>query len=140
MTKTELAWAAGLFEGEGTVRINKATWRNLGHLCVSVCNTDREVVEFFQVRWPGYLKPATGLRPDQRPAWVWVIAARRAAAFLRDVAPFIQTTRVAGKIKVGLEFQDGKSRCHAVCRAPSYAMDQFASYLYMRELNVRGRR
>lgn len=32
MTPVELAWSAGLFEGEGSVRINTATRRNLGEL------------------------------------------------------------------------------------------------------------
>lgn len=139
MTRLELAWAAGLFEGEGSVRINKATRRNLGHLIASVCNTDRQVIEFFQERWPAYMKPATGLRPEQRPAWVWVIAARRAAAFLSQIQPYLQTDRVREKARVGLEFQQGKCYGRGYRLTDEYRVEQFNAYLWMKELNVRGR-
>ena len=137
MTGIELAWAAGLFEGEGTIRINKATKHNLGHLCVSVVNTDKQVVDWFHDRWPGYMKPATGLRVDQRPAWVWVIAARRAAEFLRAIQPYIVTNRVREKAQFGIDFQENKKR-GSNNHTNEYREDQFNAYLWMRELNVRG--
>lgn len=145
MLTSELAWTAGLFEGEGTIRINKATTRNLGHLVASVVNTDRQVVDYFQQRWPAYLRPATGLRPDQRDAWVWVTAARKAAAFLRAIEPFIVTDRVKEKIRVGLQFQDGKwapgtGRYRSPEERRQYHEEQFNAWLWMKELNVRGRR
>jgi hypothetical protein len=87
MSSFELAWAAGLFEGEGTVRINVPTRRNCGALLVSVVNTDREVIDFFQRRWPGYMKTAHRPSLRHRPAWVWVVAAHRAAAFLGAIRP-----------------------------------------------------
>lgn len=134
----ELAWAAGLFEGEGTVRINKPTKRNLGHLVVSVVNTDRDVLDFFQQRWPGYMKPATGLDPRrQRPAWVWVVAARRAAEFLRCIRPFLVRRMVMKRIEHALDFQDGK-RVGRATRTREYVEEQWFAYLWMRELNARG--
>ena len=136
MTERELVWAAGLFEGEGTVRINKPTRRNCGTLIVSVVNTDRDVLDFFQARWPGYMKRATGLGPRQRPAWVWVIAARRAAAFLRLIQPFIVRARVLERIDVALQFQDDKVVGRN--RPAHYVESQWHSYWWMRELNVRG--
>ncbi len=36
MKTISLAWAGGLFCGEGTIRINKATKRNLSHLVCSM--------------------------------------------------------------------------------------------------------
>jgi hypothetical protein len=134
----QLAWAAGLFEGEGTVRINKPTIRNWGSLMVSVVNTDREVVDFFQARWPGYCKPAGGLDPTrQRPAWVWVIAARKAADFLTTIRPFIVRNKVKERIEHALWFQSQK-RHGTGCFDDAYKQEQWEAYMWMCELNWRG--
>ena len=137
MTERELAWAAGLFEGEGSIRINKPGRRNWGHLVASVVNTDRQVIDFFQARWPGYCKSATGLRPDQRPAWVWVIAARQAAAFLEAIRPHVVCDRVKRKLEHGLTFQAQKRVGGNY--SEEYRADQWNAYWWMAELNVRGR-
>jgi hypothetical protein len=141
MTPIELAWAAGLFEGEGTVRINKPSPRNWGALVVSVVNTDRQVLDWFQSRWPGYMKPATGLGPNQRPAWVWTIAARQAAGFLRDILPYVVRDAVRAKIAHALEFQGQKrndTRSMSGADRYAYAEEQWCSYWWMGELNQRG--
>jgi hypothetical protein len=132
----ELSWAAGFFEGEGTVRINKPSRRNWGALVVSTVNTDQEAVDWFQSRWPGYMKPATGLGPRQKPAWAWVIAARQAAAFLESIRPFVVRARVLEKIDHGLAFQAQKRRGQF---DEEYEEAQFNAYLWMRHLNKRGR-
>src|SRR5690242_14193138 len=49
----ELAWAAGMFEGEGTVTISAAGRHGYTRPVVTLANTDRQVVDFFQARWPG---------------------------------------------------------------------------------------
>lgn len=138
MEPLELAWAAGLFEGEGSIRINKPTRRNLGALIASVTNTDRDVVDFFQARWPGYMKPARGLRPDQRPAWVWVIAARQAMAFLMAIEPYIVRRAVREKIEHGVTFQLEKSSRTPENRSEEYAERQWNAYWWMGVLNTRG--
>ena len=135
-TERELAWAAGLFEGEGTIRINKATSRNYGHVMVSVTNTDPEVLEFFQARWPAYMKKVW-TRPDQRDAWAWVTAARKAMAFLDAIEPYIVTARVRNKLQVARQFQALKSTPIRE-RLEDYYEQGFNLYLWMRELNVRG--
>lgn len=131
----EMAWAAGLFEGEGTVRIARPGKRQLGTLVVSVVNTDRQILDFFQQRWPGYCKLATG-RPDgTRPAWVWVIAARQAAAFLDDLLPYLQTERVRRKAELGLAFQDAR---RLGARGEAYREASWDYYRQMLALNQRG--
>jgi hypothetical protein len=136
ITETELSFAAGLLEGEGSVRINRATKRNLGHLVCSVTNTDRELIDWLQGRWPAYMKPVGGLRSDQRPAWAWCIAARKAAAFLSEIRPFVVTTRMKKRIALAVEFQQQKSKCSRV--SDEYRCDQWIYYVQMRELNLRG--
>jgi hypothetical protein len=136
-TPEELAWAAGLFEGEGTIRINKPGKRSLGILVCSVVNTDLSVVEFFQARWQGYMKSATGLRSDERPAWVWVVGAKKAESFLETILPYIHTERVWTKAQVAFAFQELKSLPPSQ-RPLDYTEQSWRFYRGMKAMNVRG--
>lgn len=137
ITAADLAFAAGLMEGEGTVRINAATARNKGALIVSCVNTDRQLIDFLNDRWPGYCKPATGLRENQRPATVWTIAARQALAFLDEIEPFVVSDRMKERIATARWFQEIKSK-HWTARTDEDYAEAFHCYLWMAELNFRG--
>lgn len=141
MTDVELSWAAGMFEGDGCVRISTATPRGLGALEASVTNTDPEVVEYFSERWGGVVRPCTGLGPSRRPAWAWRSSCRVAAVFLYDIEPFVVRSLVRERIRHALQFQRGKVSANEL-RTPAaryeYAMEQFDAYLWMAELNARG--
>jgi hypothetical protein len=136
MTPLEKAWAAGILEGEGTIRINKARMRNLGHLQVSVVNTDIEIVKFFQDRWPGSLK---GLHPlgNRRAAFLWTVVSRKAESFLIEIEPYVLTNRVKEKIKIGLRFQSQKNK-HGGIVTDQYREQQWLFFMAMKELNLRG--
>ena len=136
MTALELAWMAGFFEGEGSVRINKPTHRNWGALLVSVVNTDREIIEFFHHRWRGCFKKATGMRPEQQDAWRWIIASRQAYTFLRAIQPFIRRSKVKERIAHALWFQEQKKRDSS----EEYRQTQWEAYWWMGKLNERGKR
>lgn len=131
---TELAWAAGLFEGEGSVRISKPAHRNWGSLNVDVPNTDEQIVRFFSERWYGsvHYHPGTGRR---RGYWRWRSNALQAARFLTDIRPYVVTDRVATRIDHGLAFQAQKQRNRSDYE---YGAAQWHFYWWMAELNFRG--
>jgi hypothetical protein len=137
MSELELAWAAGLFEGEGTISINKAHTKHLSTLRCMVGNTDKEIVDFFLQRWGGHWHEvmASG---NKRTAWKWSVAATKAAKFIADIAPYLRTTRVREKAALGLEFQAQKSLRYWVRRSNEYRDMQLSYYLRMKELNIRG--
>lgn len=137
ITAVELAMAAGLMEGEGTVRINRPTKRNKGHLVVSLVNTNRQIVDWMNSRWPGYCKPATGLGPRQKPAWVWCIAARRALAFLGQIEPYVITDRMRERIATARWWQQIKSKPWQYRTEADYE-ESFNCWHWMAELNRRG--
>lgn len=66
--EVDLAWSAAIIEGEGSIRINSATHRNLGALIVSVTNTDREIIDWFQSHWPASCNPRLAARTAGRLA------------------------------------------------------------------------
>lgn len=136
MTPLELAWAAGMFEGEGSVRINKATKRNHGALLCDMSNTIPEVCAFFAEHWGGTLKHIDAPAP-RRAFWRWRVAARAAARFLRDIRPYVRTERYRRRVDLGLEYQEQKRSGHN--RTVAYLAAQERYYEEMRALNVRGR-
>lgn len=92
-TSTELlAWAAGLFEGEGSITANDT------RLILSVRNGDLEVLEFFEETvqagtiYGPYTWTSDGAR--RKPFWTWVAAAEEAFEVLGMLAPWLSSRRL----------------------------------------------
>lgn len=134
-TDIDKSWAAGFFEGEGSVRINKATCKNLGALIVCIVNTDPSCIEFFQKEYPGYYK-ITQCKGNRKIAYRWIISSLKAMNFLETIRPFIKREVVLNKIDLGIEFQKQKVSRHLI--SDEYRSTQFSYYLQMQLLNRRG--
>jgi hypothetical protein len=133
----ELSWAAGLFEGEGTVTIaTGGASRLYTRLVVTLSSTDEEIVAFFQDRWPGTI--TTRLPPgNTRMAYTWFLSAWRAQVFIEQVLPFVVTTRVRAKMELAIEAQSTKqqgTRKNCI----QYREEQETFRLRMKALNKRG--
>lgn len=133
---TGLAWAAGFFEGEGSVRVSRPAARNWGTLNVDVPNTDESVVRFFEQRWGGSVKhqPQGGRR---RAVWRWRLAARQAVPFLEAIRPYLVSVKYRDRVDHALAFQAQKIATRAN-RSEAYRQAQWEAYWWMAELNVRG--
>lgn len=136
----ELAWAAGLFEGEGTVTIiGQGKKRRYTRPIVTLSSTDSEIVDFFQKRWPGNLRwylPKKSL--NAKPAISWTLQNRTAIKrFLNDIRPYIQTARVWQKIE--LLFEDINARVQGSRSDPLYIERCQSRRTRMMNLNLRGR-
>jgi hypothetical protein len=73
----ELAWAAGLFEGEGCIALNKANDRRGAYARLSLNMNDEDSVRrFHDAVGVGYVS-GPHLRPDpkHKPYWNWYISA-----------------------------------------------------------------
>lgn len=139
-TIEDLHWQAGIFEGEGSVRINTRTVRNAGALLVEVTNTDISVVEPFRAMWGGTIKVSTPRdAPRRRVAYRWRAASREAEAFLLAMWPCLRTDKYRARAVVGLDFQRQKSTSTLINRSPEYAATQLWYYGWMADLNRRGR-
>jgi hypothetical protein len=111
--KTEIiAYTAGLFDGEGSVRIRKLRKNDRkGGVChmlvVEICNTNTEVLEWVKEHFGGLIY-RNSIRSDNRhkkQCWTWTMASRKAGKFLELVMPYL---KIKGKeVAVALEFQKG---------------------------------
>lgn len=134
----ELNWAAGMFEGEGTIRISKDRRNGSYRLQCIVPNTDRQIVDFFHERWLGSNKPELQ-RANQRPQHRWVVSGKMAKAFLLKLEPHIRTDRGQKRVNVALRFQILKELYrNSPSDRPRYRDDQRECYETMRRLNARG--
>ena len=128
---TDLAWAAGFFEGDGSIGIRPG---GLSFAC-SVTATDMDTINFFQERWPGYVKRVSG-GIFWQPAKAWTVQAIKAVAFLRDILPYVQADRTRTRIDLALEFQAQKR--HRSQQDAGYAARQLEYHAAMKQLNLRG--
>lgn len=79
-TRVEIAWAAGLFEGEGTITHTTARNNTTGKAHrLSLESADLDVLErFVRVVGVGEAKLVRRTpRPGRKPTWVWKVDGRR---------------------------------------------------------------
>lgn len=121
LSEADLAWAAGIYEGEGNTAI--ADFRpgmQLGTLRASVTNSDLDIVAFFQDNWPGYVYDREARSDQHRPTSRWTVQSLKAQAFLLDIQPYIKSDRKQKIVRIGLAFQTHKSRDPSINRSSSY--------------------
>ena len=94
-TREDIAYAAGLFDGEGCVSItvsgrnkNRPSYR----VQVIVASTDKQVLDWLKERWRGNVYSQKRDAPHHRPGWQWHLAEGEAI-------PFLETIRLHLKIK-----------------------------------------
>src|SRR5690349_10803645 len=108
----EVIWAAGFFDGEGTVMLDKPRSGNrYCTLYAKIGSIDRESLEIFHRRWGGSLSARKGnTAKNERDSYYWSIAAQKAATFLADIQPYVVLEKNKRRIRLALEFQAGKTR------------------------------
>ena len=96
LSEIELAWAAGFFDGEGSVGISfhstmRSGKRYRNHvLRVAVLNTHLQSILLFQTMFGGkvYRRKLTGM--GKRQVWCWQAGSLKAIRFLESVQPYLK--------------------------------------------------
>ena len=94
-TRENIAWAAGLFEGEGCISSGRAGIR------LSLGMTDKDVVEkFLSIVGVGTIGKPTSL-PNRKPCWYWVLyKVEHSQAVLAALWPFLGQRRRARAVEL----------------------------------------
>jgi hypothetical protein len=108
ITEIEVAYAAGIFDGEGCIHI--APYRKRGRpyhrLMVAVTNTDFPLLDWLHARWGGHLgKPL--LTNRHRPCKIWALSEGYAYPFLNAVYPYLIVKR--RQAELALQFMNARS-------------------------------
>lgn len=101
----DACWAAGHFEGEGTVTILKGGRESNFVPQVSLSSTDQQVIRFFCERWPATTMGYRILGGNTRPVYTWCVRSSvRVHRFLTDITPYLRTDRVKAKAALVFAF------------------------------------
>lgn len=99
VSATVTAWAAGVFEGEGSILIRKMS-SGLPSLLISIANTDIDLLAPFPENWfhGNIVSGRSSLKGNARRSWRWALSTHQAAHFIRDLYPYFVTPRFAVKL------------------------------------------
>jgi len=101
LTKEEIGWIAGFFQGEGSVRIENFRGHYHGHICVS--QDEIEPLEYLQKHFGGSIH-RLGAKEALRDNSQWKLHGLHALSFLRLVNPLIKSPTKVEEIKVFTTF------------------------------------
>jgi len=94
----ELAYAAGLFDGEGSISLVRQKNNRTHSPQVSVASTDYEVVLWFQDRFDGSIVTKQPRKSNHSVSYDWRLTDRRALAFLELIRPYLVIERKIRRI------------------------------------------
>jgi hypothetical protein len=82
-------YAAGLFDGEGTVTLSTANGK-FRHPVVSVSSTTLCLLEFLQTHYGGHVSTHKTYKAHHTASWSWKARYDEALAFLEKVLPYLK--------------------------------------------------
>jgi hypothetical protein len=143
LSETDRAYAAGLIDGEGSIRMTRrgrsgGTSLRVGQhtLMVEMTNTDQEMLLWLQGRFGGSISYAKeNPQKNSREKWHWRVAANMALRCLDAIWPYVRTKRKQAKL--GRRFQRYVQRHSASMTEKRYNL-QTRFYYELRALNKRG--
>jgi hypothetical protein len=94
----ELAYAAGLFDGEGSVTLVRHRESRSHSPQVSIASNDYEVVFWFKERFAGSIVTKQPRMPNHSVSYDWRLTDRRALAFLKLIRPYLVIERKIRRI------------------------------------------
>lgn len=111
LSDTDRAYAAGLIDGEGSIRITSrgkyggTTFRHGQYtLMVEMVNTDKGMVDWMVERFGGTVSyTAESVAFNRKAKWHWRVASNKALYVLDAIWPYIRTKRK--QTKLGRRFQ-----------------------------------
>lgn len=109
MTEIDLAWAAGLFDGEGCIWTRWPTRNNL--ICMEMRMTHENTMHRWNNLFPGRFVSASLSGLSKKPQWKWSVETNGAKDVLEAIYPYLFTKKeVAGYAIEMIATQNGNSR------------------------------
>jgi len=110
MKKTDIAYIAGLFDGEGCIMINKTIYRPRTYyqLYVQVNMSSQWIIEYLQFTFGGSVHKYEHSQyyPNAKPQWAWKAYGLAAVEFLKAMMPYLKLKK--SQAELGLLFQSKK--------------------------------
>lgn len=144
------AYAAGFFDGEGSVYVNKRGQKHGGSPSLKVCiaNTNEEVLIAHIGRWGGTLYQRLVNKPNHRDQWQWTLSTKQSLPFLKAIQPHVIVKKEV--VELGIQYlalmslPAGERRNYNVPTGtgirirPEWAAKRDAIITAIRQVNARG--
>ena len=92
-TESELAYLAGILDGEGCFTLAKGPNGHTFNSRVLVGNTDARLIHWLHDRFGGGVSVRPRLNQRQKPCWMWTLSSAEIVPFINAVAPFLRLKR-----------------------------------------------
>jgi len=106
---THLAWAAGFFEGEGSVDIKRRPNNNF-LIRTSATNCVSAYLYRLSFLFGGNVYPKNSIdkraKSQKRHRWCWEIGANKAYLFLEAILPYMTEAGKIEEVKLAMKFQE----------------------------------
>lgn len=106
LTEREIAYIAGIVDGEGTVRLQRHPGSASGRYyypVVRVNNTHQGLMEWLQETYPSTKLHYSVLPPPRKPRWEIVWIGKPALRLLRIILPHLIVKRRQAEVVLGIE-------------------------------------
>ena len=145
--KTDLAYIAGIVDGEGCITLARATRKHPTSLCgysidtlVIVSNTNKWLLEYLKFAFGGSVR-AQKLGENRKVCYHWRLSSRQAEAFLELILPYLHLKRPQAEL--ALKFQHERARRgelgkHKKLKTDEELAVEQANFLLMRSYNRKG--
>jgi len=138
MEKTDLAYMAGLFDGEGCIHIAKLKRPESKRGChfglvATIGMTSEFLLELYHSQFGGSVYCYTKPRGNRKLCWQWIIRSRQAVAFLKAIRPYLLLK--ADEADLAIEFQEAKYIGGG--RTEKEWSTQEAQYSLMKDLKIK---
>ena len=105
MKKTDLAYFAGILDGEGYIGINPR--RQRGYSCPSlevvITNTKFWLLEQLKFSFGGYVSIGKKVKPNWNIRGSWIVSHRVALTFLELVYPYLKLKKQEAEIAIAFQ-------------------------------------
>ena len=110
MKKTDLAYMAGIFDGEGSICLRRVARKGM-HQCylleVSVGNTNEWIIQQFKFAFGGFAGVNRHGTKNHQVYWQWSLAAIKAGDFLKIIYPYLKIKKPQAELAI--KFQEQKT-------------------------------
>lgn len=147
MKKTDLAYFAGIFDGEGSVTISirkPAPQRHQRSPChylrVCVGNTNEWLIRQHEFAFGGHISKREDPGKDGKckTAWMWTVTSTQAAQFLQAILPYLHIKRPQAEIGLSLQRDRKVRRARAIPVSSEELAVREAQRLLLKKMNKKG--
>ncbi len=135
MENTDIAYIAGIVDGEGCIglNLNKSGTGSSYRIKVSVGNTNEWICQWLKLSFGGCVSCSSRIGSNNKPLWQWIVSCNMALNFLELIYPYLKLKKPQAEIAI--RFQKLRRRHHLTDGEIAIAE---AQSIVMASLNKRG--